>query len=70
MLVRVPGSDHGLQTAVVDDVPRFEQLSPEWDQLLHQSGSRVYFLRHYWNLCWWNTSRSPRCASPRRDVQG
>jgi CelD/BcsL family acetyltransferase involved in cellulose biosynthesis len=52
-------SSHEVRTTVVDDAGAFARLAAEWDDLLGHSGSRVYFLRHSWNLHWWRHYAPP-----------
>jgi CelD/BcsL family acetyltransferase involved in cellulose biosynthesis len=42
-----------LKTETCSDPAAFEQLAAEWDDLLENSAQQVYFLRHHWNLLWW-----------------
>jgi CelD/BcsL family acetyltransferase involved in cellulose biosynthesis len=52
-------TDSVIKTSVLIDESSFDELGPEWDELLELSDQRVFFLRFTWNRLWWRFLRPP-----------
>ncbi len=52
------GGIEGLAVHLVETVPEFRELQPEWD-LLHRAIGGTVFQSFAWNWRWWNLYRTP-----------